>query len=109
MAISDTEQESGEGAAFLYYLKPRKNVAAAMAGTSYENTPNQAFRHNGRAGTSYLDGHVSSDVPGEFGTTGYALLHNIGFLGGNDAPYLVTRQDFEEMGIALDGKTIGGE
>ena len=109
VAVSDTEEELSTGAGWYYYLQPRKNVTAAYNGGSYEWDPNQAFRHNGQANVSWLDGHVSSERPGEFGSTGFCLANNIGWLGTNDAPYLITRADYAEAGISLDGQPQSGE
>lgn len=104
VAVSDTEEEVSTGPGWYYYLQPRKNVAAAYNGGVYDWDPNQSFRHDGRANVSWLDGHVSSERPGEFGSTGYCLANNIGWLGTNDAPYLITRADYEEAGISLNGQ-----
>ena len=105
VAVADTEEELSTGPGWYYYLQPRKNASAAMYGTSYEWDPNQAFRHSGRSNTSWLDGHVSSEQPGELGTTGFALVNNIGWLGSNDAAYLLTRADYDEAGISIDGRS----
>lgn len=95
--ISDTVLEwSTELTVYPYYLTPRTTVTAAGGG---EWGATQHFRHNGRANVAWIDGHVTSEIPGEFDVSDFALRENVGWLGSNDAVYCLTREDFTELGL----------
>ena len=95
--ISDTILDwSAELTVYPYYLTPRTTVTAAGGG-NWGAT--QHFRHNGRANVAWVDGHVTSENPGEFDVSDFALRENVGWLGDNDAMYCLTREDFSELGL----------
>ena len=102
--MADTRESEHE---FNYYVSPRKSVAGAFDGNQMEWNACQAFRHGNRSNVGWNDGHVSSEVPGELGTTPFALAGNVGWMGpkGNDAYYCLTKADFAEMGIDLGDYT----
>ena len=98
--ISDTAMEWSAGlTVFPYYLTPRTSVAAVNSGAQTSWSADQQFRHGGQAMTAWVDGHVSSERPGEFDTGDFALANNIGWLGKNDAVYCITKDDFTELGL----------
>ena len=98
--LSDTALEWSAGlTVYPYYLTPRTSVAAVNSGNPASWSATQQFRHRGRASTAWVDGHVTSEVPGEFDTGEFALANNLGWLGRNDAFYCVTRDDFTELGL----------
>ena len=84
---------------FPHYVMPRVGVAGAFNGTQYTRAANQSFRHSKRSNVGWSDGHVSAEVPGELGTTDFALANNVGYLGTTDAYYCLTKADFEELGL----------
>ena len=95
--LSDSQLEWSAGlSVYPYYLTPRTTVSTAGGG-SFGAT--QAFRHGNRANCMWADGHVSSEVPGELGTSAYALENNIGWLGQDDRYYCLTREDYEELNL----------
>ncbi len=79
-----------------YYLTPRTMVSA-VGGGSWGAT--QHFRHLGTATVTWSDGHVSSERPGEFDSSAFALRENVGWLGTTDSWYCLTRSDFTELGL----------
>ena len=95
--IGDTEMEWSAGlTVYPYYLTPRTNVAA-VGGGSWGAT--QVFRHSNRSNVAFADGHVMPELPGELGTSDYALTRNIGWMGKDDSLYCLTRADYEELGL----------
>jgi len=98
--LSDTQLEWSAGlTVYPYYLTPRLAVAEANSGTQTAWAPTQAFRHANRANCMWADGHVSSEVPGELGTSIYALDNNLGWIGEDDRYYCLTLQDYREMNL----------
>ncbi len=95
--MSDTAMSWGADVAYTYYLVPRKSVVAVGDWTS--STPNQAFRHSKKANVGWIDGHVSSERPGELGSDDFSITNNIGWLGTTDAYYCLTKNDFIERGL----------
>lgn len=95
--MSDTAMYWSTAPSYPYYLVPRQSVAAVGNWTA--STPNQAFRHFGRANVGWIDGHVSPEKPGELGSDDFSLANNIGWLGTTDAHYCLTKEDFAEMGL----------
>lgn len=95
--MSDTAMYWSPGVAYTYYLVPRKSVAAVGDWTS--SSPNQAFRHFRKANTGWIDGHVSSEIPGELGSDDFSIANNIGWLGTTDAYYCLTKNDFIELDL----------
>ena len=53
-------------------------------------TPNSHFRHNGRTNLAWVDGHVSSELPAELGTSAYEISHNIGWVRNTADAWLLT-------------------
>ena len=97
--LSDTQMEWSAGLqVYPYYLTPRTSVSA-VGGGSWSAT--QAFRHGNRANCGWADGHVSSELPEELGTSTYALENNIGWIGSDDRYYCLTREDYAELNITL--------
>ncbi len=95
--FSDTALDwSSDLIVYPYYLMPRTMVES-VGGGNWGAT--QQFRHGGTAGVAWCDGHVSSEVPGEFDTGDFALNENVGWLGTNDSWYCLLKSDFEELGI----------
>ena len=95
--IGDTEMEWSAGlTVYPYYMVPRTNVAA-VGGGSWGAT--QVFRHSNRSNVAFADGHVMPELPGELGTSDYALTHNIGWMGSDDSLYCLTKADYEELGL----------
>lgn len=96
--IGDTEMEWTAGlTVYPYYMVPRTNVSA-VGGGSWGAT--QVFRHSNRSNVAFVDGHVMPELPGELGTSDYALTYNIGWMGKDDSPYCLTKADYEERGLA---------
>ena len=95
--MSDTVMYGWNTTCYPYYLVPRKSVAAVGDWTS--TTPNQAFRHSRRANVGWIDGHVSSELPGELGSDDFSITNNVGWLGTTDAYYCLTKEDFIELGL----------
>ena len=95
--LSDTALDwSDDLIVYPYYLMPR-TLVTNVGGGNWGAT--QHFRHLGMANVAWSDGHVTSERPGEFDVSDYALRENVGWLGSNDSWYCLLRSDFEELGL----------
>lgn len=94
--FAETMEEWGAATAYSYRLYPREFF---YNGTSAVLGANNHFRHRGRSSVTWTDGHVSAELPGELGLSAYEQDNNIGFLGEDDTPYLLTGPQLELAGL----------
>ncbi len=94
--FAETMEEWGTATAYTYRLYSRTFY---YNGTSSVLGANNHFRHRGRSAVTWTDGHVSSERPGELGLSAYEQENNIGYLGEDDTPYLLTSAQLNAAGL----------
>lgn len=74
-----------------YKLTPYGEYMTGYNGTMGTGTPDSCFRHNGRANTGWVDGHVSTEAPAELDISGVLAFYNVGWLSVEPKRYRLTQ------------------